>query len=113
MHRRRTDTISPAAGKGGIAHASSRRSAAVLERDVLTGVADGLRRPVSSTPPASWRWRACSPRMSAGNFVLIGERLATGTGSVVAKLAALPIFVLAVGGARLVALAMEPPEDRR
>lgn len=106
MHRRRTDTISPAAGKGGIAHASSRLSAAVLERDVLTGVSMAF---VGGFVDAAGFMALAGLFTShvTGNFVLIGDQLAAGTGGVVAKLAALPIFVLAVGGARLVALAME------
>jgi uncharacterized membrane protein YoaK (UPF0700 family) len=106
MHRMRTDMMPPAMRKGGIARASSRLSAAVLERDVLTGVSMAF---VGGFVDAAGFMALAGLFTShvTGNFVLIGEQLAIGTGGVVAKLAALPIFVLAVGGARLVALAME------
>jgi uncharacterized membrane protein YoaK (UPF0700 family) len=42
-----------------------------------------------------------------GNFVLIGAELVTTSSGVVAKLLALPAFVLAVAGTRLLALALE------
>lgn len=42
-----------------------------------------------------------------GNFVLIGDEIVSGTAGTVAKLAALPVFVVAVGVARLLALALE------
>src|SRR4051812_5417086 len=42
-----------------------------------------------------------------GNFVLIGAELVSTSSGVVAKLLALPAFVLAVAGTRLIALALE------
>ena len=42
-----------------------------------------------------------------GNFVLIGAALVGDAGGLVAKLLALPVFVLAVAGARLLALGLE------
>ncbi|MGU3537692.1 YoaK family protein [Methylobacterium sp. A54F] len=42
-----------------------------------------------------------------GNFVLIGAELVSTSSGVLAKLLALPAFVLAVAGARLLALALE------
>ena len=106
MHRLRTDMISPAAREGGRARAASRLSALRLERDVLTGVSMAF---VGGFVDAAGFMALAGLFTShvTGNFVLIGDQLATGSGGVVAKLVALPVFVLAVGGARLVALAME------
>ena len=42
-----------------------------------------------------------------GNFVLIGAELVASSSGVVAKLLALPVFVGAVAGARILALALE------
>lgn len=42
-----------------------------------------------------------------GNFVLIADELAMGTAGIIAKFAALPVFMLAVGAARLIALILE------
>ncbi|QIB34657.1 YoaK family protein [Ancylobacter pratisalsi] len=98
--------MSPTGRKGGVKSASSRLSAAVRERDVLTGVSMAF---VGGFVDAAGFMALAGLFTShvTGNFVLIGEQLATGTGGVIAKLVALPIFVLSVGSARLVALAME------
>lgn len=106
VHRKRTDMASPVGRTAGLARAWSRPSAAVLERDVLTGVSMAF---VGGFVDAAGFMALAGLFTShvTGNFVLIGDQLAAGTGGVVAKLAALPIFVLAVGGARLVALATE------
>lgn len=106
MHRLRTDMSSLAGRRGGFARASIRLSAAMLERDVLTGVSMAF---VGGFVDAAGFIALAGLFTShvTGNFVLIGEQLATGAGGVVAKLLALPVFVLAVGGARLVALATE------
>ena len=42
-----------------------------------------------------------------GNFVLIGAELASASGGVLAKILALPVFILAVALTRLIALALE------
>lgn len=106
VHRKRTDMASPVGRTAGLTRAWSRPSAAVLERDVLTGVSMAF---VGGFVDAAGFMALAGLFTShvTGNFVLIGDQLAAGTGGVVAKLAALPIFVLAVGGARLVALATE------
>ena len=106
MHRTQADMSSPAGRSGGLARASLRLSAVVLQRDVLTGVSMAF---VGGFVDAAGFIALAGLFTShvTGNFVLIGDQLATSTGGVVSKLVALPVFVLAVGCARLLALAME------
>lgn len=96
-------------GRRGLIHALWRLSAVALERDLLTAIVMAF---VGGFVDAA-AFMALAGLFTShvtGNFVLIGEQLAAGTGGVVAKMVALPVFVMAVGGARLLALTMERRE---